>query len=60
MRRSVVVSLGLLGVLSAGACATPQPGTLQGATAGNVRGSLIVDPSLRRATFIATTGRLPT
>ena len=33
MRRSVVVSLGLLGVLSAGACATPQPGTLQGATA---------------------------
>lgn len=33
--------------------------TLVGATVGNIRGSLIVDPYLRRMTFIQTTGTLP-
>jgi glyoxylase-like metal-dependent hydrolase (beta-lactamase superfamily II) len=33
MRKPVVVSLGLLVALFAGACATPEPGTLQAATA---------------------------
>jgi hypothetical protein len=32
--------------------------TLVGATVGNVKGSLVVDPSLRRLTFVTTTGVL--
>ncbi len=32
--------------------------TLVGATNGNVRGSLVVDPNLQKVTFVATAGRL--
>lgn len=33
--------------------------TLVGATTGNVRGSLVIGTNTRRATFVATSGRLP-
>lgn len=36
----------------------PADVTLVGATVGNVRGSLVIGANLRRATFVATTGRL--